>query len=70
MVAKSWQTEFGTGSDMLAGEVDGIYQLPSALRQTEKLHPPNVIQVIKSRRWAGHVAKMEARRGAYRILVG
>jgi hypothetical protein len=33
---------------------------------------PNVIRVIKSRRmrWAGHVARMEERRGAYRILVG
>jgi hypothetical protein len=33
---------------------------------------PNIIRVIKSRRlrWAGHVARMEARRGAYRTLVG
>jgi hypothetical protein len=33
---------------------------------------PNVIQVIKSRRlrWAGHVARMGERRGAYRALVG
>jgi hypothetical protein len=33
---------------------------------------PNIIQVIKSRRlrWAGHVARMRAKRGAYRILVG
>jgi hypothetical protein len=33
---------------------------------------PNVIRVIKSRRmkWAGHVARMEEKRGAYRILVG
>jgi hypothetical protein len=33
---------------------------------------PNVIQVIKSRimRWAGHVARMGEKRGAYRILVG
>jgi hypothetical protein len=33
---------------------------------------PNVIQVIKSRRmgWAGHVACMGDRRGAYRVLVG
>ena len=33
---------------------------------------PNIILVIKSRRirWAGHVAPMLARRGAYRILVG
>jgi hypothetical protein len=33
---------------------------------------PNIIRVIKSRtlRWAGHVARMGERRGAYRVLVG
>ena len=33
---------------------------------------PNIIWVIKSRRmrWAGHVACMGERRGAYRVLVG
>jgi hypothetical protein len=33
---------------------------------------PNIIRVIKSRRlrWAGHVARMGERRGAYRTLVG
>jgi len=33
---------------------------------------PNIIKVIKSRRmrWAGHVARMEKRRGVYRVLVG
>jgi hypothetical protein len=33
---------------------------------------PNIIQVMKSRRmrWAGHVACMGEKRGAYRILVG
>jgi hypothetical protein len=33
---------------------------------------PNIIRVIKSRRlrWAGHVAYMGERRGAYRVLVG
>jgi len=33
---------------------------------------PNIIRVIKSRkiRWAGHVAHMGERRGAYKILVG
>jgi hypothetical protein len=32
----------------------------------------NIIRVIKSRRmrWAGHVARIGDRRGAYRILVG
>jgi hypothetical protein len=33
---------------------------------------PNIIRLIKSRRlrWAGHVARMGERRGAYRALVG
>jgi hypothetical protein len=33
---------------------------------------PNIIRVMKSRRltWAGHVARMGERRGAYRGLVG
>ena len=32
---------------------------------------PNIVRVIKSRRmrWAGHVARMEEERGAYRVLV-
>jgi hypothetical protein len=33
---------------------------------------PNIVGVIKSRgmRWAGHVARMEEGRGAYKVLVG
>jgi len=33
---------------------------------------PNIVRVIKSlrMRWAGHVARMEERRGVYRVLVG
>jgi hypothetical protein len=33
---------------------------------------PNIIRVMKSRRlrWAGHVARIGERRGAYRALVG
>ena len=33
---------------------------------------PNIVRVIKSRImiWAGHVARMEERRGLYRVLVG
>ena len=32
----------------------------------------NIVRVIKSRgmRWVGHVARMEERRGSYRVLVG
>jgi hypothetical protein len=42
----------------------------------EELHnlysSPSTVRIIKSRsmRWAGHVARMRARRNAYRILVG
>ena len=33
---------------------------------------PNIVRVVKSRRmkWAGHVACMGERRGAYGVLVG
>jgi hypothetical protein len=33
---------------------------------------PNIVRMIKSRRmrWAGHVARMGAGRGVYRVLVG
>jgi hypothetical protein len=33
---------------------------------------PNIIRMMKSRRmrWTGHVARMEEKRNAYRILVG
>ena len=33
---------------------------------------PNIVRVIKSRRmrWAGHVARMEERRGVLKVLVG
>jgi hypothetical protein len=42
----------------------------------EELHnlhsSPSIIRIIKSRsmRWAGYVARMAAKRNAYRILVG
>ena len=33
---------------------------------------PNIVRVIKSKRikWAGHVPRIEERRGVYRVLVG
>jgi hypothetical protein len=59
---------FGPKRDEVTGEWrrlhnKELYALYSSL---------NIIQVIKSRRlrWAGHVARMEERRGAYRALVG
>jgi hypothetical protein len=44
-------------------------------KEWRKLHnysSPNIFRVIKPRRmrWAGHVARMGAWRGVYRILVG
>jgi hypothetical protein len=35
-------------------------------------HSPNILRVIKSRslRWAGHLAKMEKGRRAFKILAG
>jgi hypothetical protein len=38
----------------------------------DRYSSPNTIRVIKSKRmrWAGHVARMGEKRGAYRILVG
>jgi hypothetical protein len=59
---------FGPKRDEVTGEWRGLhnkelYALYSSL---------NIIRVIKSRRlrWAGHVACMGERRGAYRALVG
>jgi hypothetical protein len=59
---------FGSKRDDATGEWRGLHN--------EELYnlysSPNIIRVIKSRRirWAGHVACMGDRRGAYRILVG
>ena len=40
----------------------------------EELHSlyrsPNIVRVIKSRRWVGHVARMEEGRSAFKILTG
>jgi hypothetical protein len=59
---------FGPKKDEVRGEWRRLHN--------EELHDlyssPNVIRVIKSRRmrWAGYVARMGDRRGAYRVLVG
>jgi hypothetical protein len=53
-------------------EATGEWRVP----HNEELHDlyssPNIIRVMKSRRmrWAGHVARMGEKRGAYRILMG
>jgi len=59
---------FGPKRDEVTGEWRKL--------QNEELNDlycsPNIVRVIKSRRigWARHVARMEERRGVYRILVG
>jgi hypothetical protein len=59
---------FGPKRDEVTGEWRRIHN-----KELHALYPsPNIIRVIKSRRlrWAGHVAHMGERRGAYRALVG
>jgi hypothetical protein len=59
---------FGPKRDEVTGGWRGLHN--------EKLHnlysSPSIFRIIKSRRmrWAGHVARMEEKRNAYRILVG
>jgi hypothetical protein len=59
---------FAPKRDEVTGEMRKLYN--------EELHDlnssPKIVRVIKSRtiRWAGHVARMGNRRGAYRVLVG
>ena len=59
---------FGLTRDVVTGEWRRLHN--------EELYAlyysPNIIWVIKSRRlrWAWHAARMEERRGAYRVLVG
>jgi hypothetical protein len=59
---------FGPKRDEVTGDWTKLHN--------EELHnlysSPIIIRVIKSRtmRWAGHVARMGAKRNAYRILVG
>jgi hypothetical protein len=59
---------FGPKRDELTGEWRRLHNKELyALFST-----PNIIRVIKSRRlrWAGHVARMGERTGAYKVLVG
>jgi len=58
---------FGPKRNELTGEWRRLYN-----EELNDLHSsPNIILIIQYRiRWAGHVARMGARTGAYRILVG
>jgi len=58
---------FGPKKDEVAGEWRKLHN-----EELNDLYSsPNIVQVIKLRRirWAGHVAHMGERRGAYRVLV-
>ena len=58
---------FGLKRDEVTGEWRKLHN-----EELNNLYPsPNILRVIKSRRmrWAGHVARMGARRGLYRVLV-
>jgi hypothetical protein len=58
---------FGIKRDEVAGDCRKLREERNDLYPT-----PNIIRVIKSRRmrWAEHIARMEERSGAYRVLVG
>ena len=59
---------FGPKKDKVRGDWRRLHN-----EELYALHSsPNIIRVIKSRRlrWAGHVARMGERIGAYRALVG
>jgi hypothetical protein len=59
---------FGPKRDEVTGEWRRLHN-----KELHALYSsPSIIRVIKSRRlrWAGHVARMGERRGAYRALVG
>jgi hypothetical protein len=53
-------------------EVTGCLRKPHNTELHNLYSSPNIIRMIMSRRirWAGHVARVEAKRNAYRILVG
>jgi hypothetical protein len=56
---------FGPKRDEVTGEW-------RKLHNEELCDSPSIIKITKSRRmrWAGHVARMEEKRNAYRLLVG
>jgi hypothetical protein len=59
---------FGPKRDEVTGEWRKLHN--EELRTL--YYTPSIIRIIKSRkmRWAGHVAQMEEKRNAYRLLMG
>jgi hypothetical protein len=52
-------------------EVTGEWRRLNNEELNDLYSSPNIVWLIKSRtRWAGHVARIGDRRGAYRVLVG
>jgi hypothetical protein len=53
-------------------EVSGDWRKLRNEERHDLYSSPNIIRIIKARRmrWAGHVARMEEKRSAYRLLVG
>jgi len=59
---------FGPKRDDVTGEWRKLH----SEELNDLYYPPNIVRVIKQRTliWAGHVARVVERRGAYRVLVG
>ena len=72
-MTKNWETEILTSLGMTVSDVggggSGIYQPPSALSETEKLYIKILLGQRNKKKWVGHVAHMEVRRGAYKVLL-
>jgi hypothetical protein len=56
----------GPSRDEVTGEWRKLHN-----EELRDLHSsPSIIGMIKSRRWAGHIARMREKRNAYKLLVG
>ena len=49
---------------------NGEWRLLHNVKLHSLYHSPNVVRIIKSRRWAGHVARMEEGSSAFKIQTG
>ena len=60
--------KFGPKRDDVTGELRKLHN-----EELNDLYSsPNIVRMLKSKgmKWAGHVVRMEERRGIYRVLVG